>query len=133
MSGDIYLELILDHYRNPRNHGRMPDAHARARDANPLCGDEVEIYMKFDGDRISEISFDGQGCAISQASASILTELVKGKSLDEAKRFDKQQLLESMGLPNLGPVRIKCALLPLKVFKLALYSHMGETLGAGEA
>jgi nitrogen fixation NifU-like protein len=133
MSGDIYLELILDHYRNPRNHGKMHDAHSRARDTNPLCGDEVEIYIKFDGNTISEISFDGQGCAISQASASILTELIKGKSLDEAKRFDKQQLLESMGLPHLGPVRIKCALLPLKVFKLALYSHLGERFEAGEA
>ena len=124
----MYKEIILDYYKNPRNRGSLESPQSISRDSNPLCGDVVEMQLKFLNGKVSEIRFNGDGCAISQASASMLTELVMDKSIDEVRKIDKTILLENLGSPNLGAVRIKCALLPLKVMKTALYQYLGETI-----
>jgi len=131
MSSDMYKEIILDYYKNPRNKGSIDHPDSKARDSNPLCGDVVEMQLKFADGKVSDIKFNGDGCAISQASASMLTELVMGKSTDEIRKIDKITLLDNLGSPNLGAVRIKCALLPLKVMKMALYEHLGENIPSG--
>ncbi|MER3601834.1 MAG: SUF system NifU family Fe-S cluster assembly protein [Nitrososphaerota archaeon] len=128
MASDAYVDLILDHYRNPRHKGRLERHNAHARDSNPFCGDVVEYYLRLEDGRVADVAFEGKGCAISQAAASILSELVQGKSIEEVRGITKEVLLENMGLPELGPVRIKCALLPLKVLKLALYGYLGSSL-----
>ena len=133
MSSDIYKEIILDYYKNPRNRGSVENPDSKARDSNPLCGDVVEMQLKFKDGKVSDIKFNGDGCAISQASASMLTEIVMGKSTEEVRRIDKTILLENLGSPNLGAVRIKCALLPLKVMKTALYEYLGENLKTEES
>ncbi len=132
MSSDMYKEIILDYYKNPRNRGTMDSPDAKAKDSNPLCGDVVEMQLKFANDKVSDIKFNGDGCAISQASASMLTELVMGKTIEEVRKIDKSILLENLGSPNLGAVRIKCALLPLKVMKTAVYDYLGEKIAAEE-
>ena len=126
MSEDIYKEIILDHYKNPHNFGRMQDPDFKASDTNPLCGDHIELQVKLKDGRVNDAKFIGRGCAISQASASLLTDLIKGMSIEQLRRFDKEQLLEAMGNPDLGPVRIKCALLSLKTLKLGLYSYLSD-------
>ena len=132
MSSDIYKEIILDYYKNPRNRGTMESPDAKSRDSNPLCGDVIELQLKFSDGKVSDIKFNGDGCAISQASASMLTELVMGKSIEDVRKIDKTILLDNLGSPNLGAVRIKCALLPLKVMKSAVYEYLGEKMGAEE-
>jgi len=127
MSSDIYKDIILDYYRNPRNYGELPDPDVRAKDSNPLCGDIIEMQLKIREGKIDDIRFTGKGCAISQASASMLTEAVKGKTLDEVKAMGKSDVLELLGIDP-GPSRIKCALLGLKVLKLAIYGYLGQTV-----
>ena len=125
---DLYREIILDHYKSPRNRGTLEPADARAEGQNPLCGDEVTITVNFDGgDRIEEIRFEGRGCAISQAATSMLTELVSGRTLDEVASMPKDELLEEIHVP-LTPVRLKCALLGLGVLKVALHRAKGTPL-----
>jgi nitrogen fixation NifU-like protein len=121
----MYQEVILDYYRNPRNFGIVADPDIHVRDTNPLCGDEIEVSAKIVDGKISEVRFKGKGCAISQAAASMLTELVHGKTLQEIKAVSKEQMLELLSIP-VSPVRLKCALLGLKVFKLGLYKYLGE-------
>jgi nitrogen fixation NifU-like protein len=125
----LYREVILDHYKNPRGHGELtePDAHAEGQ--NPLCGDEVAISVAFaeDGDTISDIRFLGRGCAISQAATSMLMELVKGRSAAEVAAMPRDELLEEVGIP-LTPIRLKCALLGLSTLKLALHKAKGTPL-----
>ncbi|MBM3129848.1 MAG: SUF system NifU family Fe-S cluster assembly protein [Chloroflexi bacterium] len=117
---DLYRELILDHYQHPHNHGEIPGADISYEDSNPLCGDKIRIDIKLQGNVVADVKFNGKGCAISQASASLLTDELIGKSLDEIKKMDKQFILDLLGIP-LGPTRIKCALLPLKVIKAGVY------------
>jgi nitrogen fixation NifU-like protein len=118
---DLYRENILDHYQNPRNYGTLDDPDISYEDDNPLCGDVIRIDIKLDDqDRISQVAFSGEGCAISQASASMLTEEIVGKTLDELKQISKDDILDMLGI-QLGPVRIKCALLSLKVLKAGAY------------
>ncbi|MDG6928814.1 MAG: SUF system NifU family Fe-S cluster assembly protein [Nitrososphaerota archaeon] len=124
MSDEVYKEIILDHYKNPHNFRQLAEPSFKADDSNPLCGDHIELSVKVADGRVSEVGFIGKGCAISQAAASILTDLIQGKTLDELKGMEKEQLLEAMGNPDLGPVRIKCALLSLKTLKLGLYPYM---------
>ena len=136
MSAEIYKEIILDYYRHPRNYGKLEKHDISARDTNPLCGDEVEIQIKVsDGGKIGEIKFQGKGCAISQASSSMLTELAKGKPLEWVKGLSKEDVLRLLGDPELGPARIKCALLGMKVIKTGVYQYLGSKLddiSAGE-
>ncbi len=117
---DLYRELILDHYQHPHNHGELPDADISFEDSNPLCGDKIRIDIRLKGNVVEDVKFSGKGCAISQASASMLTDELIGKSLDDIKKLDKQFILDMLGIP-LGPTRIKCALLPLKVVKAGAY------------
>ncbi|MEM2079476.1 MAG: SUF system NifU family Fe-S cluster assembly protein [Nitrososphaerota archaeon] len=114
---------ILDHYRKPRNYGEIKDANVIVKDSNKLCGDYVEIYLKFDGNRVSAISFKGQGCMISQASASMLTELVKDKEVEEVLKLTKNDVMKMLGL-ELGPVKMKCAMLPLVVLRKGIESYL---------
>jgi nitrogen fixation protein NifU and related proteins len=125
----MYREVILDHYKNPRGHGLIEDADAHAEGQNPLCGDEVSIYVSFgeDGDTIDEVKFSGRGCAISQAATSMLTEMVKGRSATEVATLPRDDLLDEIGIP-LTPVRLKCALLGLSTLKLALHKAKGTPL-----
>jgi nitrogen fixation protein NifU and related proteins len=127
MSSDIYKDIILDYYRNPRNFGDLPNPDVRAKDSNPLCGDIIEIQLKIDDGRIEDVRFKGKGCAISQASASMLTETIKGKALDEVKSMGKADILDLLSIDP-GPTRIKCALLSLKVVKLAVYGYLGQAI-----
>jgi nitrogen fixation NifU-like protein len=123
LSEDIYREIILDHYRNPRNKGRISNADVSFHDSNPLCGDEIDMHLKVEDDIVKDIKFEGRGCAISQASASMLTEMVMNKSLTTIKELGKDDILENIGLMNLGPARIKCALLSLKVLKMGMIEY----------
>ncbi len=122
---DLYRELIIDRYRNPQFKGSLDPHDISFEDDNPLCGDHIRIDLRLDGDdRVVEAAFDGKGCAISQASADLLVESVIGKTLDEVRSLTRDDLLELLGL-ELGPVRIKCALLSLKVLKAGAYG-LGE-------
>jgi len=127
MSSEIYKDIILDYYRNPRNFGDLQDPDVRAKDSNPLCGDIIEMQLKIKDGKVDDIRFKGKGCAISQASASMLTEAVKGKTLDEIKAMGKPNVLELLGIDP-GPTRIKCALLGLKVLKLSVYGYLGQAV-----
>jgi nitrogen fixation NifU-like protein len=127
MSSDIYKDIILDYYRNPRNFGDLPNPDVRAKDSNPLCGDIIEMQLKISDGKVQDVRFKGKGCAISQASASMLTEVVKGKTLDEIKVMSKTDVLNLLGIDP-GPTRIKCALLGLKVMKLGVYGYLGQAI-----
>ncbi|MBA2277525.1 MAG: SUF system NifU family Fe-S cluster assembly protein [Chloroflexia bacterium] len=120
MTDSIYREIILDHYQNPRNRGILDPADFTYEDTNPLCGDEIRIDVRVADDRVSEVKFSGRGCAVSQASASILTEMIEGKSLADVKTISKDDLLDEIGIP-VSPARLKCALLGLKVLKAGVY------------
>ena len=120
MTDSLYREAILDHYRNPRNKGTLEPADFSYEDVNPLCGDEIRIDVQSDGERVTEIRFSGRGCAISQAAASILTEMADGRPLAEVKAISREDLLEELGVP-ISPARMKCAMLGLKVLKAGLY------------
>jgi len=124
----LYREVILDHYKNPRSHGLLEPADATAEGQNPLCGDEITVSVRFgEGDTIEAIGFEGRGCAISQAATSMLTELVRGRSAQEVAEMPRDELLEEIGIP-LTPVRLKCAILGLGVLKLALHKAKGTPL-----
>jgi nitrogen fixation NifU-like protein len=130
----MYREVILDHYKNPRGHGTIDPADAHADGQNPLCGDEVSIYVTFgeDGETIDEVKFSGRGCAISQAATSMLMEMVAGKPASDVAVLDKQELLDEIGIP-LTPVRLKCAMLGLTTLKVALHKAKGTPLPQGLA
>ena len=113
----MYQENILDHYKNPRNFGKIENASVHHHEYNPLCGDEIEMFLVLDENRkVVDVKFNGHGCAISQASASMLTEQIKGKNIDELKKMTKENILEMLGIP-ISPVRLKCALLSLDTLK----------------
>jgi nitrogen fixation protein NifU and related proteins len=129
MVDSLYRDIILDHYRNPRNRGTLDPADYTYEDVNPLCGDEIRIDVRVVDGKVSEIKFSGRGCAISQASTSMLTEMVEGLPLDEVKALTKDDLLEELAIP-VSPARMKCALLGLKVLKAGIYGidHLDEGL-----
>ncbi|WKZ49814.1 MAG: SUF system NifU family Fe-S cluster assembly protein [Anaerolineales bacterium] len=122
---DLYREVIIEHYKNPSYRGRLDPHDISFADNNPLCGDHIQIDLRVDADgTIAEARFDGHGCAISQASADLLMESIIGKSVEDVKRLNKQDILDMLGI-DLGPVRLKCALLSLKVLKAGVYG-LGE-------
>ena len=121
MDPNIYREQIIDLYEHPLNHGNLADASFSYEEDNPLCGDVIRIDVRLDEDnRVAAVAWSGDGCAISQASASLLTEEIKGKTLDELKAFTSEELLELVGVP-LSMARVKCALLSLKVLKAGAF------------
>ena len=121
---DLYRDNIIDHYQNPRNYGTLEHPDISYEDSNPVCGDEIRMDLKIQDGRVVDARFQGHGCSISQASASMLTEEIIGKTLEEVRQIDKQYLLDMLGIP-LGPVRLKCALLSLKVLKAGAYGLHG--------
>lgn len=122
---DMFRELILDHARNQRNWGLLEPNDFDHEESNPLCGDRLRLTIQLESNgSIVRVGWDGEGCAISQASASMLGEELLGMSLAEARQIDKQQLLQDIGLP-LSINRVKCALLPLKVLVVGAYGNAG--------
>jgi len=121
---DFYKDYILEHYRQPRNFGELEGATATAEDLNPLCGDRIRFQLRVNEKGIVEdVRFSGRGCAISQASASMLTETIKGMSLEEVARMDQQVVLDNVGI-GISPARMKCAMLGLKVAKSAALGEL---------
>ncbi|MER2600565.1 MAG: Fe-S cluster assembly sulfur transfer protein SufU [Caldilineales bacterium] len=116
----LYREEILDHYRHPRHRGHLAAPDISHSDHNPFCGDEITLELKVEDGVVTDAAFDGRGCAISQASASMMTDEIIGKSLDELKQWGKDDLLALLGI-EIGPVRLKCALLPLKALKAGVW------------
>lgn len=118
----LLMDLLLDHYRHPHNFGRVEGASVVHAEGNPSCGDQIEISLKTKDGIIEDVKFQGKGCIISQAAASILTDLVKGETLETVRNLTKEEMLENLGIP-IGPMRLKCALLALKVLKTGVYGR----------
>jgi nitrogen fixation NifU-like protein len=124
---DFYREVIIDRYQNPHFKGELDPHDITFEDSNPLCGDEIRIDVVLNGEgRVTDARFSGRGCAISQASADLLLESIQGKSIDEIKELAKEDVLDLLGI-ELGPVRLKCALLSLKVLKAGAYGMTEAT------
>lgn len=117
---DLYRQNILDHYQHPRNWGTIEHPDVSAEDSNPLCGDRIRMDLKIKDGKVEDVKFSGTGCSISRASASMLSEEIIGKTLDEVKALNRDDVLELLGI-ELGPVRLKCALLALKTLKVGVY------------
>lgn len=134
MDSSFYREQIMDHYRNPRYRGHLDAPSAAYEEMNPLCGDMIRIEINAADGTLADARFDGHGCAVSQASASMLLEEVVGKSLDEVAAFGRDELFELIGV-QLSPARMKCALLPLDVLRAALHADdakPGKAVTVGE-
>ena len=123
---DFYREEILEHYTHPHNYGTMEDPDITHEEDNPLCGDRIrfDIRLEKDGETVKDVRFSAVGCAISKASASMLSDLLIGQTLDEIKNLSSEDVVDELGI-DLGPVRLKCALLPLKVVKVGAYGLDG--------
>jgi nitrogen fixation NifU-like protein len=128
---DLYRDEILEHYRNPHNFGTLSDADVTYEGSNPLCGDRITMTLRLtDGDgRVEDVAFTGRGCAISQASASMLTDEIKGKSLGDVVAITNQDVLDNLGI-DISPARLKCALLSVDTLRRALAERAGQTSGA---
>jgi nitrogen fixation NifU-like protein len=124
---DFYREEILEHYTHPHHYGTLENPDISHEENNPLCGDRIrfDIQLDDDGETVKDVRFSGVGCAISKASASMLSDLLVGRTLDEIKTLTNEDVLDELGI-DLGPVRLKCALLPLKVVKVGAYGLAGE-------
>jgi len=128
--GEMYTERLLDHYRRPRNKGHLENADASiaagqvlaAQEYNPLCGDEVTIQVLIEDGRIADARFDGRGCALCMGAASILTEAVQGRTVEELASFGKDEYLEELGA-TVRPARLRCALLPWMAFRHAAFGE----------
>ena len=114
-----YREYILDHYRNPRNYGKLEHPTVHSEDVNPLCGDQLGMDLLVEGDHVTAIRFQGRGCAISQAAASMLSEMVEGKTVEEVVQLGKEDILDALDVP-ISPARMKCAFLSLRVLHRGL-------------
>ena len=123
---DMYREIILEHYKHPHNAGTLEQPDIAHEDNKPLCGDRIRIELLVPDGQVADVRFQGRGCAISQAAASLLTDEIKGKSLDQVRAFSKDDMLDLIGIPlDKNPVRIKCALLALKTLKSGVYEYLG--------
>lgn len=116
----LYREAIIDHYKHPRRKGHLEEPDVHYHDHNPFCGDELTIELKIENDVVVDAAFDGRGCAISQATASMIMEEIVGQPVDAIKAWDKEYILDMLGI-EIGPVRLKCALLSLKVLKAGIW------------
>jgi nitrogen fixation NifU-like protein len=127
MGSDMYRQQILDHYKNPRNYGEIEDATYTHVGENPMCGDEIRMDVKLDEDNetIEAVAFQGDGCAISQASASMLSGELRGKTLDELEEMDTDDVTEMLGV-DISPMRVKCAVLAEKVAQDGAEIYLGE-------
>jgi len=114
------FDIILDHYDQPRNHGHLEDPDYSFEEGNPVCGDIIRFDINTNDNRITKVNFSGEGCVISQATGSMLSELIKDKTLDEVRELDANDIFSVLGI-RLSPIRYKCALLSLKVIKAALF------------
>ena len=122
----MYAENVIDHYRFPRNFGRFENADIKARDVNPLCGDEIEFDIKIDNSQqVKDVKFNGRGCAICIATSSMLTEKIRGQNIDEIEKLSSRDVIDLLKI-EISPNRMKCALLPLAVLKLALENHRNK-------
>jgi|SRR5581483_7347511 len=115
-ASDLYREEILDHYQNPRHFGNLPNPDRKARQTNPLCGDDISMFLKLSGETVSEIAFEGKGCAICLAGASMLAEFAEGKKKGELTKFSESDMLDLIGI-EVSETRKKCAMLSLAVLK----------------
>lgn len=131
MNQEIYGENIADHYHNPSNKGTMGDASISHRELNPLCGDELTLFLKVESGKIIDAKFSGRGCVMSQASADILLDEIKGKSLSEIKKMNKDQLLDLLGI-RVGPLKIRCALLSFETLKNSVELFEGGGIKNGK-
>jgi len=124
---NLYRDFILEHYREPHNRGVLDPADLAFADSNPTCGDELSMTLRLDasGERVTDVAFDGRGCAISQASASIMTDSLRGLDLEQLRSLDPREVIAELGVP-IGPARLKCALLGYKVLQGAI---SGDTAG----
>ena len=118
----MYHENILDHYKHPHNFGEMKHAHVHHHEHNPLCGDTIDMYLKINNGKIESVSFTGKGCAISQASASMLTDAIKNRSMEHVEKMSKEEILEMLGI-TLSPIRLKCAMLSLDTVKNSIHIY----------
>jgi nitrogen fixation NifU-like protein len=117
---DLYREEILDHYKHPRHFGHLDEPTLVFHDSNPFCGDEITLELKIEDGKVADVAFTGHGCAISRAAASMMAEEIIGKPLEELKGWQKEDITDLLGI-EVGPVRVKCALLPLKALKGAVW------------
>jgi nitrogen fixation NifU-like protein len=120
---DLYRDEILEHYRRPHNFGTLPTPDAMHEGYNPLCGDRITLMLGLEGEEVKEVAFTGRGCAISQASASMLTDEIKGKPLSDVARLTNQDVLDELGI-EISPARLKCALLSIETLRRALDGHV---------
>lgn len=130
---DMYRDLILEHHRYPHNYGTLDPHDVSQEEHNPLCGDRIRLDLCIADGKIAAVAFSGKGCAVSQATASMLTDELIGMDLDAARAYSKDDVLELIGLPlDKNPVRLKCALLSLKAMKVGLYRYLGQQLDTDE-
>lgn len=122
---DIYSENIMDHYKDPRNFGSIKNANASFKDSNPFCGDNINVQLVIDDNKIIDLRYECEGCAISKASSSIISEKIKGMNINEVLKLNKDFVLKCLGI-QLNPTRLKCALLSLRAIQKAIVKYMGE-------
>lgn len=127
----MYAETILEHYKHPHNYGQMPKASVEHRESNPLCGDIITIYLLVEKEKVKDVKFVGKGCAISQAATSLLTDEIKGKSIEEIRKMDKDFALDLLGV-DISAARMKCALLGIKTLKLTIYDYLVKQKGRAD-